>query len=798
MVRVAIFGYYNKKNWGDNVFEYVLKKYIFCDNESILDIKNVDTLKDTDLECYDKILIGCGDIVNDYFLSEENTCILSKCSKPVIFLGFGIQYSSHLYALDVGDCFITRNKNDFKTIQARFGNNCSYIPDLANFLVNEPSILPNTVISPKSIGICIPYTWMCDNDSRSRILFGKVCNLITSLQDKYTVTFIPFDTSSNPKNSDLVLTQRLSDQGIHVPVATTNTVSDMIDTYNKVDVIIGGRFHSVILAIIMAKPFIALTSTTKMFNLHKEAPESLRQFFIKMIHNDSNQPVSIPDTVVSALSTIEKHYSIIKSHLSDWNDTYKLYNENSKDIIIQAVEHCVKRISPPIFINNTDRQKLLVNVLCNTLKTLGNNSINDTNKLLKFGDLSSFLPRGNLDNVRKKVTEEVLWTITGDPYAPYYYGLSSEMFTGLFTEKIKWLIDDYYKNYYYNTPISIINRNFQNIHRSGWQYVVNSLVQCNFKSDIILDTYVDKTFHWNNSFYKIKGVIPYTSAWIGVIHHTFSDYVNSYNCTELFKQETFLKSLEHCKSLIVMSQTLAYQMKERLEALQIPVRIDVLTHPTQDPEMKFDFYQYSINKEKKLVHIGNWLRNMFTIYEILVPDQTWIHTKSILKNKNSDNYFVPDNLFEKLLLTGDEPDETFDMCRTTFTNLHMKGLYDCIYRMETSVEVIECLSNDKYDALLSNNIVFLNYIDASATNTLIECIVRNTPVIVNKIPAVVELLGENYPLYYTSMHSITKLLEKENEYLVEQAHVYLTNLPKERYSINNFIKEFGSILKGIQ
>jgi hypothetical protein len=38
--------------------------------------------------------------------------------------------------------------------------------------------------------------------------------------------------------------------------------------------------------------------------------------------------------------------------------------------------------------------------------------------------------------------------------------------------------------------------------------------------------------------------------------------------------------------------------------------------------------------------------------------------------------------------------------------------------------------------------------DATSNNAIVECIIRNTPIIVNKLPGVVDYLGENYPLYF--------------------------------------------------
>lgn len=61
---------------------------------------------------------------------------------------------------------------------------------------------------------------------------------------------------------------------------------------------------------------------------------------------------------------------------------------------------------------------------------------------------------------------------------------------------------------------------------------------------------------------------------------------------------------------------------------------------------------------------------------------------------------------------------------------------DYMDKILKSVEVIEHLSDSAYDELLSENVVFLNLIDASAVNTVIECVVRNTPLIINRLPAI--------------------------------------------------------------
>jgi hypothetical protein len=112
--------------------------------------------------------------------------------------------------------------------------------------------------------------------------------------------------------------------------------------------------------------------------------------------------------------------------------------------------------------------------------------------------------------------------------------------------------------------------------------------------------------------------------------------------------------------------------------------------------------------------------------------------------------------------------------------------------MEHSVTELDYLDNNAYDTLLSQNIVFLNMVDASAINTLIECIVRNVPILINPIPPVVEMLGKNYPLYYNSFYEASKLLEDSQN--IQDAFEYLTRIEKFAFNINEFMVNLKAII----
>ena len=88
-----------------------------------------------------------------------------------------------------------------------------------------------------------------------------------------------------------------------------------------------------------------------------------------------------------------------------------------------------------------------------------------------------------------------------------------------------------------------------------------------------------------------------------------------------------------------------------------------------------------------------------------------------------------------------------------------------------NTETRSSLSNEEYDALLSENIIFLDLYDSSANNAVIECLARGTPLLVNPLPAVVEYLGEKYPLYFDSLEEAA---EKALDFdLLEKSHLYL-------------------------
>ena len=847
-LNILIFGYYFRDNFGDDLFKYVFEKFIFNEPKYNLIFKNIEDL-DNNTHIYstiDKVIIGGGDIINEFFLNDTTVNLFrtyfgseNSSPTPIYFVSVGLTYPGMISVMDIGDHFFMRNNTDYNLTKNRYTSNyTSAIPDIGFNLLKDSSLVnwtkPNISLkNPFKIGICIPYTWIA-KQSNENIFLNQICTFIETLasNQNYQITLLPFDTSIDPNNSDIILNNTIQQQignGNNNNIIYLNpqqnsngtyqniSVSDMINYFKHFDLMFTSRFHSVILSIITNTPFISIYSTPKIYNLINDIKVNypkLNNLFVKLNLDENNAPVDLDQTkILQAFNYTLSNYNNITSDLNNLCKNILLQvNQANVDILTLINNpglYSIFRQGPPQYITVKENIELVNKTITNVLiKVIGNISVRSIDYILRGNPIINILPSTNsYTSYQTLITEEILWNITGDPYAPYYYGLYNNILKNTFVSQVQWIINDYYKNYYYKQinidKIKIINKNFQTLHRSGWQYVVDNIIlqlnNLDTTNPLIVDTFIDKTFNWNYEFYSNKGIVPYKKSWVGFIHHTYSSYNNDYNCQTLFQNSGFLNSLHHCKCILVLSEYLKIQIEQSLSEFNFNVPVINLVHPTDNPDLIFNWDLFINNPNKQLIQVGNWLRNVFGIYRVDLPKTSIIKQKSILQNNNSSNYFAPpnfiDTLKDQLNTNEDTASNAVDICRNAFQNMHVKGLFDTIVDMEHSVNILTYLNNVDYDTLLSQNIVFLNLVDASAVNTLIECIIRCTPIIINKLPAIVELLGSNYPLYYNNYYEASQILDDTER--IRQGYLYIRDLDKSRFDINTFTTDVMNIITNI-
>ena len=290
--------------------------------------------------------------------------------------------------------------------------------------------------------------------------------------------------------------------------------------------------------------------------------------------------------------------------------------------------------------------------------------------------------------------------------------------------------------------------NYQYEHRGGWPDVIDYMKQHQFynpSSSLKFFDVLEHNFLWNTNY-------QCNEKWCGIIHCTQKTpgYLNCVNIEFMFNNTNFIKSLDNCFLLITTSEYTRKYIDSRLREFGKNTQTICIHHPIKDHNAPcFTLERFQSNPDKKLIQIGQQLRIMSSIYKL-------------------------DNIgFKRIWLTG------------TRNYSHVNRLLNFENQQidRSSVNMYYTKNIEEYDNLLTENVVFLHLFDAAANNTILECIIRNTPIIVNRIDAVVEYLGENYPLYFNELSEVPMLLER-----VEQAHIYLTKIDKTRISMEYFYK----------
>lgn len=768
-MNIIILGYYYRNNLGDDLLMNTINKLLYNSRYNFkYNLKFVNPDDYFVLDNIDIIILGGGEILNDYFIDKIIRKINILLKKPIV-IAISTECHSNNYIeskkLDFIDNFITRNKLEYLKLVKRYGsNNVVYLPDLVfSMKLNNIRYRRNNCIN--KIGVCLARSIYKNNSDYENYIncIRESLKLLKGMK----IYLFSFNTSESINESDILLNKELLKNSDYTIIN-----EGVLDKFKKMDLIICSRFHAHVLSVAYNIPFISICHTKKVFNLVNSI--NLEKCFLPIELKDNNLPVNFePLKMIDLFNYISYNYSEIVNKLKI---SYNNFNTSWNNFNIE--NYYKLRLNYPIF--ETEQQI--------------NNQIYEIKQLIN-----------NISDFDLK-TQIILYKITGNPYSCYYYGLSSKINNCNLDEEIKWLIKDFNEKSKIITEKKIIKPLFnlsyihqnklKGFHRSGWSYVIDNLENYD-GGNILLDTYVDKTFGWAEKLYYSINIIPYKKPWIGFIHHTPNEEYSENNTTALLKNKLFLESLNSCICLYVLSESLKKWFDNQFSILNIKIHVKNLVHPTETPDIKFDYNKFILNNDKKIIQVGAWLRNIYSIFAL----RTDLLNKAALVGKDMKNYYNLESNTEEFNKICRDNKNKYNIFMNEYLMNKFNGLLyikknneevlrneikTLVKYNEDSVELIYEISNDEYDLLLSKNIVFLHLIEVSACNTLIECIVRNTPIVINKLDGVIELLGKDYPLYYDNLDDINNILTYDN---ILKAHNYLKHLDKRKYDIKYFIND---------
>lgn len=282
-------------------------------------------------------------------------------------------------------------------------------------------------------------------------------------------------------------------------------------------------------------------------------------------------------------------------------------------------------------------------------------------------------------------------------------------------------------------------------HRSGWPYCLEALEPLfDPQATVLLDDFIERTFFYDRG----RNVnLWHRQPWVGIMHHPPDMpkwYMDSTRLQHLQADPRWNRSLPNLKLIIAMGDNLRDWCREQWP--NVPAV--TIKHPTGLPQVYWSPTAFLANQRKKVAQVGWFLRNMVAIQQARLPEG-----------------------FRKIQVL--QPNEwTKQMtwvCREVYSQLHPER------QDNGEVETLTNLSDLDFDMLLSESVVLIEVISAVANNTVVECMIRNTPICLNRHPGPESYLGRDYPLFYDHFGQIERMLTIEN---IMAAHEYLARMDK--------------------
>ena len=289
----------------------------------------------------------------------------------------------------------------------------------------------------------------------------------------------------------------------------------------------------------------------------------------------------------------------------------------------------------------------------------------------------------------------------------------------------------------------------------------------NYDGGPTLVTFVEAEYNFNiaKSSHEIEG------EWIGIIHDpldTHKYYKNHGKCRDHLKGKGFRRSLQRCKGLFFLTQTECEKWKIALGDLGYDhIKCDYGLHPIQNHEHRFSWNDFLENENKRIIQTGYWLRIPYSIFKLDVPHD---YKKTIVPYDDRQRWYL--KLFGKT-----------------------DGVW--VDKQErNSVDKVSHLPYEDYLYMLTKNVLYMELCEVSANNTILDAILMNTPLIVNKLNGVVEYLGEDYPLYFKNRNEVASIVCDYTR--IKEAYLYLKNMNKTKFSVEYFYQSFDRFNTYIQ
>jgi hypothetical protein len=202
----------------------------------------------------------------------------------------------------------------------------------------------------------------------------------------------------------------------------------------------------------------------------------------------------------------------------------------------------------------------------------------------------------------------------------------------------------------------------------------------------------------------------------------------------------------------------------------------MLFHPTDKLSTLFDLNIFTSTTDSfNIILLGQQLRRITDLLNI----------KSPMINK-------------KIWLSGIiNENKKIDFLKSLITGLHLNPM--TLIDFKNNVDMPYLNNWEEYDNLIQSSILVMPLFDAAANNSILECVISNTPIFVTRCYGTVEYLGSEYPMFFQDINELNMLLSDRQTVfeLYKLTHEYLTKMDKTHLSYKHFYSEILKFINNI-
>lgn len=311
-------------------------------------------------------------------------------------------------------------------------------------------------------------------------------------------------------------------------------------------------------------------------------------------------------------------------------------------------------------------------------------------------------------------------------------------------------------------PLTIRITNLKNYPMQDSENFRKFLTESNFCSmtgsfTINCDEFLESEYLWDKPKNYDK-----TKPWAGFVHLpvNVAPYANENNLRHILTHRYAENDFDACLGLITFSEHNRRQLEDIFSLYETPPKIYSIPYPAaRKPSNKFCWGNYN----KKIIQIGSRNLKLSLFYQMFtVKEKIWL---SEFNEESSLALAVAD--FES-------------------ENAQIISL-DKVKILAFSLKI--------YEEMLSSSLVFLPFYDLNYSKVLIDGLSCCTPMLVRDHPAAREYLGDEYPLFFTTVAECERLLTDK---WVKLGHEYLCDAQelRDRLSPKNVAKSLFNIPLG--